>query len=149
MGTPYQKVYNSFLSKIKDYSFGELSDIVMEYDMHALLESSIPYFLCPDTNIFERDNDLGEFANELSSEEINILGTLMKREWFKRGIADTDITQQKFGESDFEFKSQANHLNALCNAEVSVIDKEVKKLLSNYSRVKRGKIFNYGALVGK
>lgn len=73
----------------------------------------------------------------------------MKREWFKRGIADTDVTQQKFGESDFEFKSQASHLNALCNAQVNVIDREVKNLLSNYSRVTRGKIFNYGRLAGK
>ena len=64
-------------------------------------------------------------------------------------IADTDVTQQKFGESDFEFKSQASHLNALCNAQVNVIDREVKNLLSNYSRVTRGKIFNYGRLAGK
>ena len=73
----------------------------------------------------------------------------MKREWFKRGIADTDVTKQKFGETDFEFKSQANHLNALCNAEVNVLYREVKNLLSNYSRATRGKIFDYNKLVGK
>ena len=51
MATPYQKVYDSFLSKIKDYNLGELSDVVMEYDMHSLLESAIPYFLCPKVDI--------------------------------------------------------------------------------------------------
>lgn len=149
MATPYQKIYDSFLSKIKDYNLGELSDVVMEYDMHSLLESAIPYFLCPKIDIFDRDDAAAEFKNDLGPEEINILGVLMKREWFKRGIADTDVTQQKFGESDFEFKSQASHLNALCNAQVNVIDREVKNLLSNYSRVTRGKIFNYGRLAGK
>ena len=55
MATPYQKVYDSFLSKIKDYNLGELSDVVMEYDMHSLLESAIPYFLCPKVDIFDRE----------------------------------------------------------------------------------------------
>ena len=133
MATPYQKVYDSFLSKIKDYNLGELSDVVMEYEV----------------DIFDRDDATAEFKNDLGPEEVNILGVLMKREWFKRGIADTDVTQQKFGESDFEFKSQASHLNALCNAQVNVIDREVKNLLSNYSRVTRGKIFDYRKLAGK
>ena len=149
MSTPYSKIYDAFLSKIKDYDLGELSDVVMEYDMNSLLQSAIPYFLCPKVNIFDRDEEQKIFLNNLGNEEINILAVLMKREWFKRGIADTDVTKQKFGETDFEFKSQANHLNALCNAEVNVLDREVKNLLSNYSRVTRGKIFDYNKLVGK
>ena len=149
MSTPYSKIYDAFLSKIKDYDLGELSDAVMEYDMNSLLQSAIPYFLCPKVNIFDRDEEQKIFLNDLGNEEINILAVLMKREWFKRGIADTDVTKQKFGETDFEFKSQANHLNALCNAEVNVLDREVKNLLSNYSRVTRRKIFDYNKLVGK
>lgn len=149
MSTPYSKIYDAFLSKIKDYDLGELSDTVMEYDMNSLLQSAIPYFLCPKVNIFDRDEEQKIFLNDLGNEEINILAVLMKREWFKRGIADTDVTKQKFGETDFEFKSQANHLNALCNAEVNVLDREVKNLLSNYSRATRGKIFDYNKLVGK
>lgn len=149
MSTPYSKIYDAFLSKIKDYDLGELSDAVMEYDMNSLLQSAIPYFLCPKVNIFDRDEEQKIFLNDLGNEEINILAVLMKREWFKRGIADTDVTKQKFGETDFEFKSQANHLNALCNAEVNVLDREVKNLLSNYSRATRGKIFDYNKLVGK
>lgn len=47
MATPYQKVYDSFLSKIKDYNLGELSDVVMEYDMHSLLESADSLLLMP------------------------------------------------------------------------------------------------------
>lgn len=149
MATPYSKVYNAFLGKIKDYNLGELSDVLMEYDMHILLESALPYFLCPTTDLSKRNDELQEFDGDLDPEEINILASLMKREWFRRGIADTDVTQQKFGESDFEFKSQASHLNALCNAEVNVINKEVKNLMSNYSRVKKGKIFDYSKLAGK
>lgn len=149
MATPYSKIYESFLSKIKDYDLAGLSDELLTYDLHSLLESALPFFLCSKISLQERDEELQEFQNDLGLEEINIIAVLMKREWFKRNIADTDVIKQKYGEADFEFKSQASHLNALCNAEVNVLDKEVKNLLSNYSRVTRGKIFNYGRLAGK
>lgn len=149
MSTSYSKVYDAFLSKIKDFNFGELPELVMEYDMHSLLESALPYFLCPKVDLSDRNEETLEFTNDLGPEEINILAVLMKREWFKRSIADTDVIQQKFRETDFEFKSQANHLNALCNAEVNILDREVKNLLSNYSRATRGKIFDYQKLTGK
>lgn len=149
MGTPYQRIYDAFLSKIKDYDFGEMDELLLEYDLNSLLKSSIPYFLCPKNNIFNLDEEKKEFKSDLTLEEINILAVLMKREWFKRNISDTDVIQQKYSEIDFEFKSQANHLNALCNAEIEVIEREVKNLISNYSRVKQGQIFNYKNLVGK
>lgn len=149
MATPYKQVYAAFLSKIKDYNLGELSDVVMENDLHSLMNSALPYFICPKVNIIDRNDTLEEFSNTLCNDEINIIATLMKREWFKRAIADTDVLQQKFSESDFEFKSQASHLNALANAQVEVIDKEVKNLLSIYSRGARGKLFNYRRLAGK
>ena len=79
MSTPYSKIYDAFLSKIKDYDLGELSDVVMEYDMNSLLQSAIPYFLCPKVNIFDRDEEQKIFLNDLGNEEINILAVLMKR----------------------------------------------------------------------
>ena len=42
---------------------------------------------------------------------------------------------QKFGEADFEFKSQASHLNALNKAEVQLIDKEVKKIVDERYKI--------------
>ena len=148
MATQYTEVYDAFLSKIKDYEFGELESDVVEYDLLKLLKSAVVHFKIP-KNPFEMDDDEKAFSIDFTNEEIQIVATLMKREWFKRLIANTDVLIQKFGEADFEFKSQASHLNALNKAEAEVVDREVKKMLSDYSRIKNGKIFNYGKLAGK
>ena len=148
MATSYSTVYNAFLSKINDYDFGELKEEVAEYDMHQLLQSAIVYFNIPE-HPYTMDDVSEEFDVDFTNEEVQIIATLMKREWFRRIIANTDVLIQKFGEADFEFKSQAAHLNALNKAEVNVINNEVKKLLSNYSRIKNGTIFDYGKLAGK
>lgn len=148
MATSYSTIYNAFLSKINDYDFGELKEEVAEYDMHQLLQSAIVYFNIPETP-YSMDDVAEEFDVTFTNEEVQIIAVLMKREWFRRIIANTDVLIQKFGEADFEFKSQAAHLNALNKAEVNVINNEVKKLLSNYSRIKNGTIFDYGKLAGK
>ena len=150
MGTKCSVVYDAFLNKIKDYEFGELEYDVMNYDLSTMLRAAIADFhLCRVPLDIRGGDEDAAFTEDLNNEEIQILATLMKREWFRRIIADTDVLLQKFGEADFEFKSQASHLNALNKAEVQLIDKEVKKKLSYYSRIKSGEIFNYGKLAGK
>lgn len=152
MGTKCSVIYDAFLNKIKDYEFGELEYDVMNYDLSTMLRAAIADFHLCKVSLEIKGNSEDEnaaFVEDLGNEEIQILATLMKREWFRRIIADTDVLLQKFGEADFEFKSQASHLNALNKAEVQLIDKEVKKKLSYYSRIKSGEIFDYGKLAGK
>jgi hypothetical protein len=148
MATQYSVIYDAFLGKIKDYDFGILEAEVVEYDMLKLLKSAIIYFKVPEFP-FTMDDVEKEFSIDFTNDEIQIIAILMKREWFRRIIANTDVLIQKFGEADFEFKSQASHLNALNKAELQVVDKEVKEVLSGYSRIKNGKVFDYGKLAGK
>lgn len=150
MGTKCSVVYDAFLNKIKDYEFGELEYDVMDYDLRTMLAAAVTDFhICVSSLEIKGEGEKAAFSADLTDEEIQILATLMKREWFRRVIADTDVLLQKFGEADFEFKSQASHLNALNKTEVQLIDKEVKKKLSYYSRIKSGEVFNYGKLAGK
>ena len=148
MATSYTTIYDAFLSKINDYNFGELKEEVVEYDLNKLLHSAIVYFNIAE-NQFTMDDENGTFDVDFTNEEVQIIAVLMKREWFRRIIANCDVLIQKFGEADFAFKSQASQLNALSKAEVNVLNLEVKKLLSNYSRIKNGTIFDYGKLAGK
>lgn len=149
MNTPYSKVFESYTSKIKDYELGELEDIVAESDMINILNSAIVSFRLPKVDIWNKNDELLTFNVELSYEEIEVLSTLMVREWFKRMIYNTDTLIQQFGETDFEFKSQANHLKALAEGYREVVELDVKTKLSNYSRTYKGKVFNYNLLAGK
>nr|DAU31732.1 MAG TPA: hypothetical protein [Caudoviricetes sp.] len=73
----------------------------------------------------------------------------MKREWYQRFIYDTDVIEQKYAENDFEFHSQANHLKAQINGMTELLDKEIKKMISDYSRTPNHRVFDYTKLAGK
>ena len=53
------------------------------------------------------------FAEELTSEEINILALLMKQGWVQRQVTSIENTRMKYYGSDFKMTSQANHLQKL------------------------------------
>ena len=93
MATQYTEVYDAFLSKIKDYEFGELESDVVEYDLLKLLKGAVVYFKIPE-NPYELDDEAKAFSIDFTNEEIQIVATLMKREWFKRLIANTDVLIQ-------------------------------------------------------
>ena len=53
------------------------------------------------------------FAEELTSEEINILALLMKQGWVQRQVTSIENTRMKYSGYDFKMTSQANHLQKL------------------------------------
>ena len=65
--------------------------------------SQIPYVIV----------DRSSFAEELSSEEINILALLMKQGWVQRQVTSIENIRMKYSGSDFKMTSQANHLAKL------------------------------------
>ena len=57
--------------------------------------------------------DQSEFNIELTSEEINIIATLMMCDWVQRQVTSIENTRMKYSGSDFKMTSQANHLQKL------------------------------------
>ncbi len=53
------------------------------------------------------------FAQDLNSEEINILAILMMCAWVQRQVTSIENTRMKYSGSDFKMTSQANHLQKL------------------------------------
>lgn len=120
MGTPFTQVYNRFLGKITDDMYMELTPEDTVRDLRNLLIDAIPGFEFPrkslDYTIIEAENALEEessFTAELTSEEINILATLMMIGWTQRQVTSIENTRMKYSSSDFKFTSQANHLGKL------------------------------------
>jgi len=75
------------------------------------------------------------FNTELTQEEINIFAHLMLVEWINRQLASVDVTKQAYGSRDFEFTSQANHLDKLIKLKES-FSKEATRLQRLYTRRK-------------
>lgn len=134
--TPFSKVYDSFLTKITDDMYLELSELDTFRMLEELLIAAIPKFEFPRINIFDyeeeeieisnycgMDSDYqqvnaylygnGHFNTILNLEEINILAVYMIVEWLSQQLASVENTRMKYSGSDFKFTSQANHMQKL------------------------------------
>ena len=137
--TSFSLVYDSFLSKITDDMYLELTEIDTFRMLEQLLLSAIEKFQFPrkdltNYNLFEitderiyngiesNDQDAliviyegGCFNIHLTHEEINILSVYMIVEWLSQQLASVENTRMKYSGSDFKFTSQANHMSKLLN----------------------------------
>lgn len=135
--TPFSIVYDSFLSKITDEMYMELTELETFRMLQEMLMTAIHKFEFPrlDLNNYEvesfidqgtyqgvdSDNievpvfiyDEGFFNNVLTAEEINILSTYMIVEWLGQQLASIENTRMKYSGTDFKFTSQANHMQKL------------------------------------
>ena len=135
--TPFSLVYDSFLSKITDDMYMELTELDTFRMLEELLMTAIHKFEFPRVNLndfeisYMTDGDKydgvdsdytevnallyegGYFNSVLTFEEINILSTYMIVEWLGQQLASVENTRMKYSGSDFKFTSQANHMAKL------------------------------------
>lgn len=127
--TPFQTIYDSFLSLITDDMYMEWGKEETYADIKNIFLSAMSGFQFPRFRLYDYvESDLnnpytGESGDYydflLSREEINIFSHLMVVEWLNRQLASVDVTRQAYGSRDFEFTSQANHLDKLIKLKES------------------------------
>ena len=145
MGTPFELVYDTFLSKITDDMYMELTERETNDMLEELLIPSIYQFEFPRVDLsyeksfvedqstycgIDSDNEEvicfiyggGYFYSDLNQEEINILATYMVAEWLGQQLASIENVREKYSGSDFKFTSQANHM-----AKVLALKKNYEK----------------------
>ena len=132
--TPFSLVYDSFLSKITDDMYLELTELDTYRMLEQLLLSAIEKFEFPRVNLWnyellEIENEStyngaqsdgkdvsaitynqGHFNVVLTYQQINILAVYMIVEWLSQQLASVENTRMKYSGSDFKFTSQANHM---------------------------------------
>lgn len=123
--TSFSEIYESFLSKITEDMYMELTPEDTQAILQQLLLSALYKFEFPKQNLDYQEKDLegynedGDpmtelgFVNKLTREEINIISTYMIVEWIGQQLASVENTRMKYSGSDFKFTSQANHMQKL------------------------------------
>ena len=139
--TPYDVVYDAFLSKILDDEWGYWTEEEVKQDLRALLEGAIPWFKFPRVSL--NRGDFG-FEEDLNNEEIQILATYMKCEWLNRTILTWENVKPLYEERDF---SQANLL-AKFKAMLEAEEYKALKLERIYYRSYDSKPFDFTSLAG-
>ena len=111
--TPFSDIYKSFLSKITDDMYMELTEEDTSKILFELFESALPNFEFPRLDIYSYSEEMDGYDIRLSKEEINIIATYMVVEWLGQQLASVDNTRMKYSGSDFKMTSQANHMAKL------------------------------------
>ena len=125
MYTPFSTIYTSFLSKITDDMYMELTPEDTYKILKELLISALPKFEFPrqdlnyeliETQEVDQDGQFVKkwvFTNELTDQEINIISSYMIVEWLGQQLASVENVRMKYSGADFKFTSQANHMQKL------------------------------------
>lgn len=135
--TSFITVYDSFLARVTNDMYMEITELETIEMLQDLLINAIPRFEFPRVNLFdyeegywgslgiyqgiESDNKKapamgwigGAFNYLLTQEEINILALNMVIEWLGQQLDTTENTKMKYSGTDFKFTSQANHMAKL------------------------------------
>lgn len=134
--TPFSLIYDSFLSKITDDMYMELTELDTYKMLYELLLSAIVKFEFPKKSLEFIEEyvaeegeytgvesnfvtvkaliyDGGYFINSLSLEEINIITTYMIVEWLGQQLASVENVRMKFTSAEFKMSSQANHMQKI------------------------------------
>ena len=111
--TPFSIVYDSFLSKITDDMYMELTPQDTDKILEELLISALPKFEFPrqsldtiEREVIDQYSEDGEssmvrgFVNKLTDQEVNIIATYMIVEWLGQQLATVENTRMKYSGSN-------------------------------------------------
>ena len=113
MATPYEKIYNRFCQKITDFNLVEVDDYSLEEMLQGWLNSSIIRIRRCKSNLSLRDDEIQEFAEDLSDLEIELLAMGMVIAWTDQYLNSTENVLQFIGGKEEKYYSQANHIAEL------------------------------------
>ena len=115
MATPYEKIYERFLSKITDFNLAEVDDYSFDKMMQSWLNSSIVRMRKCKSDLSLRDDEVQEFEADLSDLEIELLALGLVDAWVTPMLNSTELTLQFIGGKEEKVYSQSQQLAELRN----------------------------------
>jgi hypothetical protein len=145
-GTPFYVIYCKFLSKITDDLYLEWTLEDTFKNLESILLDAIPRFEWPKFRLYDFSTQAigmvgtdgsvvsyGKYFTDLTLEEVDIIASLMGIEWINRQILTVNLTRMKYSSKDFQFTSQANHLQKLL-ATKTQFEYDNRKMQRMYQR---------------
>jgi hypothetical protein len=134
--TTIEEIYDSFLSKISDYSF--LSENITQQDIE---DDLFGYFKTARTKFYRCNNSLEVeddgtgllvFSVDLHPMEIEVLSTLMLVEYIKPQLITSETLKQSLSDKDFKIYSQASQLREIRLLYKAMVA-DASKLITEYT----------------
>ena len=112
MGTPYEKIYNRFLSRTTDFNLAELDDYTLNEMLKSWLHSAI-IKTRTSSDLSARDETNEVFESDLSDLDVELLAMGMTLAWLDQTLNSTDLTLMMLGGKEEKFYSQSQHITEL------------------------------------
>lgn len=130
--TDYEVIYNSFLSKVRDYDFAKYLDDDLDELLLGYLNVACTRFNSCEKDLSLRDDELKMFEVLLNDEEVEILANHMVCCWLESKVNDLDLLKNTLNTTDFSFFSPANLLSTM-KERYKEAKLDARKLTNEYS----------------
>lgn len=114
MATSYTEIIDRFLSTVSEYMLLNMTD-EERYEMLSsyIINAATQFDSTCIYDLRDRDNELGQFNTTLPDEEIDILVDLMRVEWLKHKLYNSEKLRNGMSTKDYTVFSPANLLNEI------------------------------------
>lgn len=113
MNTSYDQIYESFLNKVVDFDFPKMTDDQFASYCNRLMTAALVKIRPLKHDLFEKDDEIASFRNELLPVEVEIIAYHMVAEWVTQKLYNAQLVTMFLGTKDEKFNSQANLIAAL------------------------------------
>ena len=130
MGTSYDLIFQKFMHEINDFDLTSLNEEQMLTENKLTLSKAVTSFKkCK--QLLTRDDELEEFTNDLTEEEMWILADYMRKVWLDEKINNGELLKLRLTDKDFKTFSPADLLGTMSKLK-SIYDKELKLKVNDY-----------------
>lgn len=117
MATSYEDIFKRFKNKISDVELYKLDEDSQKEQLVLWLDGAIGKIELDDLKIkndlSDRDNDLEEFAADLTNAEIEVLALYMVVDWYDQKINSMEHIMLYVGTKDEKWTNQREHLRTM------------------------------------
>lgn len=139
MGTPYEKIYNRFLSRTTDFNLAELDDYTLNKMLKSWLYSAI-IKTRTSIDLSARDEENEVFERDLSDLDVELLAMGMTLSWLDQTLNSTELTLMMLGGKEEKFYSQSQQILELRNLRTDTL-REMQQLYT-YDTYNNNDFFN-------
>ena len=130
MGTSYDLIFQKFMHEIDDFDLTSLNEEQMLTENKLTLSKAVTLFKkCK--QLLTRDDELEEFTNDLTEEEMWILADYMRKVWLDEKINNGELLKLRLTDKDFKTFSPADLLGTMSKLKTQY-DKELKLKVNDY-----------------
>lgn len=120
MATPYEKVYGRFLNKCSDFNLADLDDYTLNEMMKEWLNSAI-IRTRTSSDLSVRDDEAEKFENDLTDQDVELLGMGMVLAWLDQRIQSTEYTNLFVAGKEEKFYAPSAQLAELRNLRADIV----------------------------